>query len=267
MPGGACFSQLDLMVYGLYISAEGAQAQSRRLEMISNNLANVDTPGFKNEFAVFEARDAEALQQNLDYAGSGSINNIGGGVMFRETKTNFAPGPITPSGNREDLAIRGEGYFQVLHDDQVLLTRGGNFLFSPDGRLTTQEGFPVLNNQGAPVQVDPAAKAAHTGDYFNERGELVIGGEAVPLAIVKPQSNADLVKFGKNFFRPLAPVVPVAANERLAAPGMLERSQANPITEMMAMIETTRAYESNINMIKTQDEAIGNLLGRVLRQG
>lgn len=254
------------MVYGLYISAEGAQAQSRRLEVISNNLANVDTPGFKNEFAIIEARDAEAIQQDLDYAGSGSINNMGGGVMFRETKTNFAPGPITPTGNREDIAIRGEGFFQVLHDDQVLLTRGGNFLFSPDGRLTTQEGFPVLNSQGAPVQVDPEAKATHNGEYFNERGELVIGGEAIPLSIVKPESNADLAKFGKNFFRPMAPVAPVPVDQRQTAPGMLERSSANPITEMMAMIETTRAYESNINMIKTQDEAIGNLLGRVLRQ-
>lgn len=254
------------MVYGIYISAEGAQAQSQRLEVIANNLANVDTPGFKNEFAIAEARDAEALQQRLDYAGSGSINNVGGGVMVRETQTNFTAGSITPTGNREDLAIRGEGFFQVLYDDQVLLTRGGNFLFMPDGRLTTQEGFPVLSNQGVPIQVDPEAKALHQGEYFNERGEVVVGGEAIPLAMVKPQSNADLAKFGKNLFRPLAPVAPLPENERLAAPGMLERSAANPITEMMAMIETTRAYESNINMIKTQDEALGNLLGRVLRQ-
>ena len=67
-------------------------------------------------------------------------------------------------------------------------------------------------------------------------------------------------------FRSLGPVQQIPEEQRLAAPGMLERSAANPITEMMSMIETTRAYESNINMIKSQDEALGNLLGRVLRQ-
>jgi len=254
------------MVYGLYISAEGAQAQSRRMEVIANNLANVDTPGFKNEFAILEARDSEAINQHLDSPGSGSINDIGGGVMIRDTQTNFKPGPITPTGNRDDIAIRGEGYFQVQHGDQTLLTRGGNFVFSPEGRLTTQEGYPVLSSDGDPVQVDPEAKAVHNGSYYNERGEVVIGGEAIPLAIAKPQSNADLVKFGKNLFRSLGPVEQLPEEQRLAAPGMLERSAANPITEMMAMIETTRAYESNINMIKSQDEALGNLLGRVLRQ-
>ncbi|PQO39653.1 flagellar hook-basal body protein [Bremerella cremea] len=254
------------MVYGLYISAEGAQAQSRRLEVISNNLANVDTPGFKNEFAILEARDSEAINQYLDSPGSGSINNVGGGVMVRETATNFRPGPITPTGNPADIAIRGEGYFQVLHEDQVLLTRGGNFMFMPDGRLTTQEGFPVLGADGAPVQVNPEAKAVHIGNYYNERGEVVIGGDVIPLGIAKPESNADLVKFGQNFFRSMGASPQIPEEDRLAAPGMLERSSANSITEMMAMIETTRAYESNINMIKTQDESIGNLLGRVLRQ-
>ncbi|GAA4434330.1 flagellar hook basal-body protein [Bremerella cremea] len=254
------------MVYGLYISAEGAQAQSRRLEVIANNLANVNTPGFKSEFAILEARDSEAINEYLDSPGSGSINNIGGGVMVRETKTSFEPGPITPTGNREDLAIRGDGYFQVQYGDQVLLTRGGNFLFTPDGNLTTQEGYPVLGIDGTPIQVDPEAKAVQPGEYFNDRGEVIIGGEAIPLGIARPQSNADLVKFGKNFFRSLGPVDQIPEEERSAAPGMLERSAANPITEMMAMIETTRAYESNVNMIKTQDEALGNLLGRVLRQ-
>jgi len=254
------------MVYGLYISAEGAQAQSQRMEVISNNLANVDTIGFRNEFAILEAREAEAIEQGYDSLGSGTRNNVGGGVMMRETVTNFTPGPISPTGNRDDLAIRGDGYFQVLQDDQVLLTRAGNFTFTPDGFLTTQEGLPVLNDAGVPIQVDPEAKSVHRGEFFNSRGEVVIGGEAIPLAMVKVQSNADLVKFGKNFFRPLSPPQPLGELERKTAPGMLERSSANPITEMMAMIETTRAYESNINLIRSQDEAVGNLVNRVLRQ-
>ncbi len=69
------------MPYGLYISAEGALAQSQRMEVIANNLANLDTPGFKRELAVFQARYAEAIEQGRDYPGSGSINDVGGGVM------------------------------------------------------------------------------------------------------------------------------------------------------------------------------------------
>ena len=92
------------MSYGLYISAEGAQAQSQRLDVISNNLANVDTVGFKRDLAMFQARNAEAIDQGKAIAGSGSINNIGGGVSFKGSRTDFRRArsrrPETPPTSR-----------------------------------------------------------------------------------------------------------------------------------------------------------------------
>ena len=91
------------MPYGMYISAEGAHAQSKRLETLSNNLANVDTPGFKRDLALFQARHAEEINQGTDYPGSRGLNDIGGGVSVRETKTDFAPGLMKRTGNEPTL--------------------------------------------------------------------------------------------------------------------------------------------------------------------
>ena len=88
------------MPYGMYISAEGAKAQATRLETIANNLANVDTPGFKRDVTTFQARFAEAIDQGLDYPGSGSINDLGGGVAVASVLTDHSPGTMermTPS--------------------------------------------------------------------------------------------------------------------------------------------------------------------------
>ena len=82
------------MSYGMYISAAGAHAQNRRLQIISHNLANVDTPGFKRELAVLEAKHAEAIVRGEDFAGNPTINNAGGGVKVAESKTDFSVGPL-----------------------------------------------------------------------------------------------------------------------------------------------------------------------------
>ena len=132
------------MPYGLYVSAEGARAQSQRLETIANNLANVDTAGFKRELAVFQARYAEAIEQGHDYPGSGSVNDVGGGVMLRLTQTDFSPGPMKRTGAPTDLAIRSKGFFLVEKDGQQYLTRAGNFRLTTEGNLVTQQGYACL---------------------------------------------------------------------------------------------------------------------------
>ena len=91
--GGAC-AHRSFMAYGMYISAEGAMAQSLRLETIANNLANVDTVGFKRDLALCQARLAEEAAMGLAPAGDGSINDVGGGVMVEATVTDFSPGPM-----------------------------------------------------------------------------------------------------------------------------------------------------------------------------
>jgi flagellar basal-body rod protein FlgF len=249
------------MPYGLYISAEGAQAQSRRLETIANNLATVDTAGFKRDLALLQARYAEETQRGTDYYGSGTINDLGGGVMVRHTKTDFAQGPLKPTGVETDMAIRGEGFFVVRKGGEMLLTRAGDFTLSPAGELVTTAGDPVLDEGNAPVLIDPTL-----GDWtLTAEGAVSQGGTQTPLALVKPQSPGDLAKVGEGLFRPLAPTRPVDPAERSVAAGYLEESTVKPTTEMMEMIEASRAFEANVSLIRNQDQMLGTLISRVLR--
>jgi flagellar basal-body rod protein FlgF len=250
------------MPYGMYISAAGAEAQSRRLEVISNNLANVDTPGFKRQLAVLEARHAEAITRGEDYAGSQSINDVGGGVSLRETLTDFSRGIVKPTGIPTDLAIDGEGFFLVEKDGKQLLTRAGNFRFSAAGRLQTQDGYAVLSDDGRPVRIDVGGPTPR----LLPQGVLTQGDAGTVLALVKPQSLGDLAKAGENLFSPLADTVPVAADQRRVLEGHLETSTVKPTLEMMDLIEASRAYEANVRMIQNHDQMIGSLVNRVLRQ-
>src|SRR5215204_3929700 len=118
------------MPYGLYISAEGAQAQSRRMEVVANNLANVDTVGFRRDVAQFQARFAEEIERGRDHYGSGTMNNLGGGVQVRSTATDFTPGSLKRTNNETDMAIRGDGFFVVQKGRDRLLTRAGDFTLS-----------------------------------------------------------------------------------------------------------------------------------------
>jgi len=252
------------MPYGLYISAEGAHAQSTRLEVIANNLANVDTVGFKRELAVFQARYAEETERGQDYPGSGSINDLGGGVLVRQTKTDFSPGPLKHTGVPTDMAIQGEGFFLVEKDGESFLTRAGNFSINADGELVTQYGqrqYAVLTDAGTPVVIDP-----DNGPWqLMPSGAIRQAGTVQNLALVRPASLGDLVKTGENVFRPLADPQPLAANERSVAGGYLEMSGVQPTAEMIDLIEASRAVEANINMMQTQDEMLSGLVNRVMR--
>jgi flagellar basal-body rod protein FlgF/flagellar basal-body rod protein FlgG len=249
------------MPYGIYLSSEGANAQSARLEVIANNLANVDTVGFKRQLATFQARYAEATERGLDSPGSGTINDVGGGVYLAETKTDFSPGPMKTTGAKSDVAIGGDGFFVVEKGDEKYLTRAGNFRFTEQGELVTQQGYRVLSENGAPIVVDPA-----NGDYqIDSTGTVRQAGAAQTMALVVPASMGDLARVGENLFKPLAETTPVAADQRAVRSGCLETSGVKPITEMVRMIETTRAIEANVNMMQTQDQMLSGLVNRLMR--
>ncbi len=249
------------MPYGLYISAEGAHAQSKRLEVISNNLANVDTVGFKRELAIFQARYAEETQEGRDYPGSGSLNDLGGGIWVRETKTDFSAGTLKKTDVPTDLAIDGEGFFVVEKSGEKLLTRAGNFRLSERGELVTTQGYPVLNDSGTPITIDRA-----NGPWeLSPTGVIRQRGQTQQLAIVQPKSLDELEKTGENLFRPESEPEAVAAEKRHVVSGYLEQSQVQPTMEMVELIETSRAVEANLNMMKTQDEMLSGLINRLLK--
>jgi flagellar basal-body rod protein FlgF len=248
------------MPYGLYISAEGAQVQSKRLEVIANNIANVDTVGFKRDLAVVQSRYAEAIQRGMASPGAGTINDMGGGVQFRQTVTDFSPGPLRKTGNPADVALPGDGFFVVQKGQNRLLTRAGNFHLTAGGDLVTQQGYPVLGEGNSPIKVDPSAAWS-----IDSAGEVLQSGSRQALEIVRPAAPGDLAKVGENLFQPGSDVRPVAANERTVSSGTLEGSAVQPTTEVTSLIETSRILEANINVMKSHNEMIQGLVERILK--
>jgi len=249
------------MPYGLYLSAEGADAQSRRMEVISNNLANVNTAGFKRDLAIFQSRYAEATIQGLDQPGSGTINDLGGGIAVRETTTDFTQGPMKNTKIPTDFAVRGDGFFVVERDGEQMLTRAGNFQFTSDGSLVTQDGFSVLDSSNSPIKIQP-----EQGPWrLTDDGSIYQAGNLQKLAIVQPSSLRQLAKAGDNLFRSQGETLPVEDSSRRVVSGFLEQSGVSATLETMQLIEASRAFEANVALIRHQDEMLGGLVSRVLR--
>jgi flagellar basal body rod protein FlgG len=249
------------MDYGLYVAASGADSQSRRMEVISHNLANIDTVGFKSEFAALEARYSRAVQDGTAAYGAGGLDDMSGGVSLGGvTMTDFTPGTYQQTGGSWDVAIKGDGFFMVRDaaNRRDLLTRAGNFEVNANGELLTPQGYQVLDVEGGPIVVDPRSAAVH------QDGWIVHAAGAQQLAVVKPASLGDLSRVGNNTFYALGPVAAVAPEERRVAPGFLENSGVTATQAMMELIETSRMYEANIKMIQNHDQMTGSLVNRVL---
>ena len=251
------------MPYGLYLSAAGANAQSHRLEVLSHNLANINTAGFKPHMAMLQSRHAQAIEQGDVTAGNGTIDDIGGGISIKPAQTQFQQGVIQTTGNRTDFAINDrDSFFAVQHGDKELLTRAGNFVFDNQGKLVTPGGDEVRSAGGGTIRINPSLPYEIMDD-----GAVVQGGERQMLRLVRPREVGDLSRVGENLFESLTSVNDTPADQRSVVSGALESSGVEPTGAMMELIEASRVYEANVRMIQTQDEAMGQLIGRVLRQG
>jgi flagellar basal body rod protein FlgG len=249
------------MSYGMYISAEGANSQAQRLEIIANNMANVDTAGFKQDVPTFQARFAEAVQRGTSQAGNKSNTDVGGGVKVIDTQTDYSAGVFKPTGNDLDFAVHGNGFFSVKTEGgQTNYTRAGNFMLDRNGRLVTENGGrPVLDQAGNEITLLTNQPFSVSPDGF-----ITQAGNIRALGLFEPKSKGDLVKVGSNMFRSLAPVEAVPLAARQVRQGYLEMSGSNSVNQMMAMIESTRAFEANTHMIQHQDSMTGTLISRVL---
>jgi flagellar basal-body rod protein FlgF/flagellar basal-body rod protein FlgG len=264
------------MSYGLYISSEGALSQEKRMQTISNNIANLETPGFKREVALQMARHTESVRIGEVPFDTGLITDIGGGV-FGATNTEFKQGPISPTELDSDLAIEGDGWFRVrdVANGEEFLTRAGNFRIDRNGTFVTEWGrsrFQLLDTEGEVITLPvPDSKTWKITDdgVLHEVGV----GRLQQIALVQPDDLKTMVKIGENVYRMDIPEntlgyqdIPDAERPRIRS-GHLEMSAVNPSTEMIEMIIASRAVETNVKMMHTQDEATGALLSRVLRVG
>ncbi len=265
------------MSKGIYTAVSGAMAQTARLDTIANNLANVNTPGFKRDGQLFR----EYLTSYEKEPGTITVPRIpasiesfydvqGGDKSYVEavgTYTDFSQGALKSTGNQLDFAIEGDGFFEVLTPQGVRLTRVGSFTLDGEGRLVTKQGFPVLR-EGAPGE-DPAGREirlTNANVAITPSGEIAEGGEVLGrLSVVTVEDKDALQKIGNSLFAlkdNMEPQVVAAAGFSLHQ-GYIESSNVNPVREMTDMIMTTRVFESTQKGIQAYDQMMGKAVNEV----
>jgi len=250
------------MVYGLWHSAAGLQAQEYRQAVITNNLANAGTPGFKPERVAFQERLVEVLSGGAARLGHRALDGMTGGLFEREPYTNFEPGPIEPSTSPLDVAILGDGFLTVQTGAGPAFTRDGRLVVGKNGALLhAASGAAVVNEGGAPIFLDAESPEAIRIDPlgFVRQGDDVAGR----LAVVDFSNRQALRKTGEN-------LLDAGGQTAAAADGQVrqyayEGSGVDPISTLVDMIAATRAYELNATMISMQDETIGRVVSEVGR--
>ncbi|MBF4988698.1 MULTISPECIES: flagellar basal-body rod protein FlgG [unclassified Methylophilus] len=257
------------MIRSLWISKTGLDAQQMQMDVISNNLANVSTSGFKKSRAVFE----DLLYQNIRQVGSQSSQQsqlpsglqLGTGVKPVATERIFTQGNLQQTSNDKDVAIQGQGFFQILlPDGTTAYTRDGSFQVDSQGQLVTASGFPVQPSITIPANAQ----------------SLSIGRDGV-VSITTPNSTAttqigqiQLATFinptglqskGENLYVETTASgnpntnVPGTNGAGLLSQGYVETSNVNVVEELVSMIQTQRAYEINSKAITTSDQMLQKL--------
>ncbi len=224
------------MNQALYAAVSGATNQQMRLEILTNNLANVNTSGFKEDKLYFHIPDGEEDPR--------MVNKANGFTMAPpaqpyETRTDFSPAALKHTNNVLDLALEGEGFFCVQTPEGKRYTRRGDFTLTEQGKLVTRSGYPVLGNNGEIVLRGEDIK-------INDRGEISVDGNpAGTLKVVGMGNPQRLQKVSGTLFKwPDGKNGEKELNQTKVKQGFLENSGVNPVKTMTEMIDVLRGYES-----------------------
>jgi len=257
------------MIRSLWIARTGLDAQQTQLDVIANNLANVSTNGFKRGRAVFE----DLIYQNLRQAGSQSSQQtqvpaglqLGTGVRPVSTARVFTQGNLQKTDNALDMAIQGQGFFQVLlPDGTTAYTRDGSFQKDNQGQLVTADGYPVQPNITIPanaLSISVGQDGTVTVTQSGTAAATQIGSIQVATFI----NPAGLQSIGQNLFLETAasgtptPNTPGQNGAGMVSQAYVETSNVNVAEELVSMIQTQRAYEINSKVISTSDQMLGRL--------
>jgi flagellar basal-body rod protein FlgF len=241
------------MIKGIYTSEASMRPKMMRMEVIANNLANINSTGFKKD-RVF----VEMLNRSGE-ASSDGRNDLTG-ISLRKT-VDFTQGSLQPTGNTFDLAIEGRGFFAVDTPSGMRLTRNGHFQLNADGSLVTAEGFPVQGENGNVVLPNMDKRQA-ANITVNEAGEVIADREPLArLRIVDVAAPDQLRKDHEALFLVEGQVAVTLPHDQLhVRQGYLEESNVEGIQEMIAMIELSRSFETDQKIIQSQDATMDRSL-------
>ncbi|MDE2563867.1 MAG: flagellar basal-body rod protein FlgG [Sphingomonadales bacterium] len=252
----------------LHVARTGLEAQDTRMRVIANNLANVGTTGFKKDRAAFETlayQDARVAGQQSSGTTAYAIGlNLGTGVALQGTQRIDTQGSLQTTGNSLDLALDGDGYFQVaMPDGSLAYTRAGNFTRSAEGQLVTAQGYVVqpaitVPEGASAITIAPDGTVSATVPGQTDPAQL---GQITVARFANP---GGLQAASDNFLKETAASgtaqVGVAGQDGRGSikQGFLEASNVNVVEELVDMIECQRAYEINSKMITAVDEMLKN---------
>ncbi len=240
----------------IYAATSGAEVQRIRMGLLSNNLANINTTGFKLDEVAFRVENDGVNPEDGEARDTEERMKLP--VIPLTMRTDFSQGPLQSTGNPLDLAIRGEGFFSIQTERGIRYTRAGSFSLDAEGRLTTHQGDPVMG-EGGEITIDGAAVEV------DGSGNILVDGQITDkLRIVKISDPEALAKEGANLFilderKGTEEEVEYAGIRQ----GFVERSNANAVKIMTDLIEVMRGYESYQRIIRTLDENNGKLISGV----
>ncbi|PAU79040.1 flagellar basal-body rod protein FlgG [Halomonas salipaludis] len=257
------------MIKSLWTAKTGLESQQVQMDVISNNLANVGTNGFKRSRAVFE----DLLYQNLRQPGAqNDIQNalpsgmqVGSGVRPVATERLHNQGGLEQTENSRDLAINGKGFFQVLMPDgATAYTRDGSFQLDQNGQMVTANGYPVEpaiilpeNALSVSVGEDGIVSVTQPGSTQSlEVGQLSLATFVNPTGLESIGGNLYLETTASG---PMNETIPGMNGAGRLMQGYVETSNVNVVEEMVSMIQTQRAYEINSKAVQTSDEMLARL--------
>lgn len=261
------------MLKGLYTAYTGMINEQHRMDVMTNNLANATTNGYKKEGATSQAFNDVLTYKIKDLSEAPRVakplgaNNFG--VKIGEGYTDYSEGPLRESDSAFDLAIAGPGFFEISYTNKAgetstKYTRDGSFTMDMNGYLVTQDGDYVMGTNNARIRLDPLL------DFrVDTSGNIMQGEENAPVAQIRVRDFADynyLEKFGENMYQTVDGFRAIDAEDARVYQGYLEGSNISVVTEMVNMINISRAYETNQKVIQTYDSTLDiavNQLGKL----
>ena len=247
------------MLRGIYTAASGLNVQQVGVDVAANNIANLDTPGFKRDQMSAGSFPAVLLMRLESGREAVPIGQTCYGVQASAVTTDFSQGALENTGNSRDVALSGDGFLVAATPDGERYFRSGTLFVDGEGYLVTSNGDQVMGEDG-PIKVGTG-----TFKIFTD-GTVVAGEEAAgKLRVVAFPDSGVLIKEGRNYFR--ADAQPGAAEATAVQQGFLEVANVDLAREMVRLVEGVRAYQFCQRALRTHDELLGKAVNQVGRVG
>ena len=255
------------MNLSLYSAATGMEAQQLNLNTIANNLANVNTPGFKRSKIDFQDLLYQSPRASGTDSGGGNLVptgiEVGNGSRVAGTSKIFSQGQLTQTGEKYDMAIQGDGFFEVQRPDGTIgYTRAGSFKLNAQGQVVTVDGLPLLSGF---QPIPPGATAVGVSENGEVTVQTASGSQSFRLTMTRFANPSGLRSLGGNLYEETAASgapesgSPGEAGYGRIIQGYTEASNVNIVEEMVNLIVAQRAYEINSKSIQTSDEMLQNI--------